>query len=108
MACAAPGGGVAGGGDDPNDRFDPPKTPRMVLKDDACDDELSPDTEDNVAEQTDGIFRNFVFNMQTLGRRGAGRVGGATPGDVDGAVGGDDTPSVSLPELTAFADQPMS
>jgi len=105
------GGGYDGGGsrrEDPDDPFDPPKTPLMVLRDNpGGEDELSPDTENNVVEQTDGIFRNFVFYMQTLGRRGwMGR--GWASSDSDGADGdGVDVP-LNLPELTAFVDQPLS
>lgn len=77
--------------DDPNDPFDPPKTPRMVLKADAPD-ELSPDTEQNVADQTDSVFRNFVYQMNAFDR--------------SSQEAADDTPS--LPELTAFADSPFS
>lgn len=76
---------------DPNDPFEPPRTPRMVLKDDAREDELSPDTEDNVVEQTDGIFRNFVYHLYTIDRT---------------RPEADDSPS--LPELVAFADQPLA
>lgn len=76
--------------DDPNDPFDPPKTPHMVLKEDAPN-ELSPDTEENVAQQTDSVFRNFVYHMNALDRSGQDA---------------DDTPA--LPELTAFADSPFS
>ena len=78
---------------DPDDPFDPPKTPRMLLKEDARE-ELSPDTEDNVAEQTDGIFRNFVYHMHTMERRD----------------GDDNSPEETTdhPELTAFPDQPMA
>ena len=84
MACPGP--------NDPGDPFTPPKTPRMVLKDDA-QSQLSPDTEDNVGEQTDGVFRNFVYHMTTMhNSRG----------------GGDDQGSSAMPELTAFADQPYS
>ena len=75
---------------DPNDPFDPPKTPRMVLKDkDSV--ELSPDTEENVGEQTDGIFRNFVYQMYNINRE---------------EQDADDTPN--LPELTAFTDEPLA
>lgn len=88
MACLDP--------NDPDDPFDPPKTPRMVLKEDASE-ALSPDTEDNVSEQTDGIFRNFVYHMHSIDRGAGGGGGGG---------GGDDSPS--LPELTAFADQPLA
>lgn len=63
----------------------------MVLKDGAREDELSPDTEDNVAEQTDGIFRNFVYHLYTIDRS---------------RPDADDSPS--LPELVAFADQPLA
>ena len=86
MACANPGGG-----DDPNDPYDPPKTPRMVLKDSDSGEELTPDTEQNVAEETDSVFRNFVVNMLNNER------------DQHAA---DDTPS--LPELTAFTDNPLA
>ena len=88
MACAP------GDPNDPNDpfnKFDPPKTPRFVLKDEESE-ELSPDTEENVAEQTDGIFRNFVYHMHNQAR--------------DSQESGDDTPS--LPELTAFTDPPLA
>ena len=76
---------------DPNDPFDPPRTPRLVLKPCEVDEELNPDSEDNVIEQTDGIFRNFVCQMFNQGRAGQEA---------------DDTPS--LPELTAFADEPFA
>ena len=57
MACR-------GDPNDPNEPFEPPRTPKMVLKDGSVE-ELAPDTEDNVAHQTDRIFRNFVFHMHT-------------------------------------------
>jgi len=64
-----------------------------MLKDDARSEQLTPDTEDNVSEQTDGVFRNFVYHMTTMhSSRG----------------GGDDQESGDMPELTAFADQPYS
>jgi len=85
MACPGP--------NDPGDPFTPPKTPRMVLKDDAQSQQLSPDTEDNVSEQTDGVFRNFVYHMTTM-RSSRG--------------GGDAQDNGDMPELTAFADQPYS
>lgn len=72
------------------DRFDPPKTPRVVLKP-CAEDELPPDTEENVIQQTDRIFRNFVVSMQALDR---------------GSEGADDTPS--CPEITAFSDPPLA
>jgi len=85
MACPGP--------NDPGDPFTPPKTPRMVLKDDARSEQLTPDTEDNVSEQTDAVFRNFVYYMTTMrNSRGAG----------------DAEDSGNMPELTAFADQPYS
>ena len=85
MACPGP--------NDPGDPFTPPKTPRMVLKDDARSEQLTPDTEDNVGEQTDAVFRNFVYHMTTMhSSRGAG----------DAQDNGD------MPELTAFADQPYT
>ena len=73
-------------GKDPNDKFDPPKTPRVVLATDPSQT-LNPDTEENVIEETDGIFRNFVYQMQTIEH---------SNGEPD------DTPSFS--ELTAFPD----
>ena len=82
-----------GGGDgpnDPSDRFDPPKTPRLVMVE-GGEKALHPDTEDNVAEQTDGIFRNFVHQMYDLERMG---------GEAD------NTPN--MPEITAFPDQPLA
>ncbi len=63
----------------------------MVLKDKDSVEELTPDTEENVAEQTDGIFRNFVYQMYTTERS-----------DQEA----DDTPS--LPEITAFTDEPFA
>jgi len=86
MACPGP--------NDPGDPFTPPKTPRMVLKDDARSEELTPDTEDNVNEQTDGVFRNFVYHMTTMRSSRGG--------------GGDAPDNGDMPELTAFADQPYS
>lgn len=86
MACARdpndPGG---------EDAFETPKTPRMVLRDDEAGEELTPDTEQNVAEETDSVFRNFVYHMINNHRS-----------DQDA----DDTPS--LPELTAFNDPPFA
>lgn len=75
---------------DPNDPFDPPRTPHMILKDEHSED-LTPDTEQNVCEQTDGVFRNFVYQMFTNNRS---------------EQEADDTPS--LPELTAFTDEPLA
>ena len=50
---------------DDNDYYDdPPKTPALKLKDEEATP-LTPDTEDHVAEQTDGVFRNFVYLMHT-------------------------------------------
>ena len=83
MACPGPS--------DPSDPFIPPKTPRMFLKDDGRSGQLSPDTEDNVADQTDGVFRNFVYHMTVMR---------------NGVSGADDAPD--FPELTAFADNPYS
>ena len=94
MANLYPSGGASGGGggngDNPDDPGDPPRTPRLKLKEEDLTP-LSPDTEENVAEQTDGVFRNFVFNMYTNERS-----------EQDGP---DDTPD--MPELTAFPDEPL-
>ena len=76
---------------DPNDPFDPPRTPRMVLKPSDTGEAMDPDTEENVSEQTDGIFRNFVCAMFNQDRNTQEE---------------DDTPN--LPELTAFADEPLA
>ncbi len=84
------GGATGGAGDNPDDPGDPPRTPRLKLREDDLTP-LSPDTEDNVAEQTDAVFRNFVFNMYTNERA-----------EQDGP---DDTPD--MPELTAFPDEPL-
>jgi len=83
------------GSDDPNDRKNLPKIPpMMVLKDDGkVSQELRPDTVENVARQTDDIFRNFVHWMYTLYRTRQGR-------------DADDTPS--LPEITAFNENPLA
>lgn len=75
------------GGDDPGDG-DPPRTPRLVPIDDAKP--LTPDTEENVAEQTDGVFRNFVYRMYNNERC---------------EQEADDTPNA--PELTTFTDEPL-
>lgn len=72
------------------DRFDPPKTPSVVIKPSA-EGELKPDTEDNVIRETDSIFRNFVVNMQTIERN---------------SEGADNTPN--CPEITAFVDPPLA
>ena len=87
MACANPGDDP----NDPNDPFDPPKTPRMVLKDSDSGEELTPDTEQNVGEETDAVFRNFVYHMINNQRS---------------EQEADDTPN--FPELTAFPDQPLA
>jgi len=81
------------GSDDPNDWNKLPKTPKMELKDDGTASELRPDTVENVAQQTDDIFRNFVHWMYTLYRSRQGR-------------DADDTPS--LPEITAFNENPLA
>ena len=85
---------AAGGGDDPgDDQFDPPRTPRLVLKGDAAaSDELTPDTEENVTSQTDGVFRHFVYQLHAIDRT-----------DLQDA---DDTPTV--PELSSFGESPLS
>lgn len=82
---------TAGGNnpDDPNDPGDPPRTPRLKLKDEA-EGPLSPDTEEHVAEQTDGVFRNFVYQMYVTHQSNQDA---------------DDTPN--MPELTAFPDEPL-
>jgi len=86
---ATAGGG--GGGDD--DQFEPPRTPHLVLKEDAAaGGELSPDTEDNVASQTDGVFRHFVYQLRAIDRT-----------ELQDA---DDTPTV--PELSSFGESPLS
>lgn len=79
---AAAGGG--GGGDD--DQFEPPRTPHLVLKE--YGGELTPDTE-NVASQTDGVFRHFVYQLRAIDLHDA-----------------DDTPTV--PELSSFGESPLS
>ena len=87
MAAAA---GGAGGDDDP---FEPPRTPHLVLKTDAtAGDELTPDTEENVTSQTDGVFRHFVYQLHAIDRT-----------DMPGA---DDTPTV--PELSSLGESPLS
>ena len=87
---ADPPGGGGGGGEDPSyPGGDPPRTPRLKLKDEA-EGPLSPDTEEHVAEQTDGVFRNFVYQMYTRAQS---------------QQDADDTPN--MPELTAFPDEPL-
>lgn len=84
---------AAGGGDDQgDDQFDPPRTPHLVLKDAAAGDELTPDTEENVASQTDGVFRHFVYQLHAIDR--------TEQQDAD------DTPTV--PELSSFGESPLS
>ena len=90
MASANPGGG-AGDGSGDGDGFNPPKTPRFVLKDSGDSEELSPDTVENVADETDSVFRTFVHQMLNNERDNQNP---------------DDTPS--LPELTAFPSNPLS
>jgi len=82
MASNAPNGG--------GDRFDPPKTPSVVMKS-SSEGALQPDTEENVIRETDSIFRNFVVNMQTIERN---------------SEGADNTPN--CPEITAFVDPPFA
>jgi len=87
MAAAA-----GGGGDD--DQWEPPRTPHLVLKDGGGGGgeagELTPDTEDNVASQTDGVFRHFVYQLRAMQQHDD-----------------DDTPAV--PELSAFdGESPLS
>lgn len=85
---------AAGGADDPgDDPFDPPRTPHLVLKNDAAaGDELTPDTEENVTSQTDGVFRHFVYQLRAIDRT-----------DLNDD---DDTPTV--PELSSFGESPLS
>lgn len=80
MACQ-------GDPNDPNEPFESPHTPKMVLKEGAVAN-LQPDTEDHVASQTDSIFRQFVFHMHTTLR---------PDDDVDD--------SVNLPEIAPLEDQ---
>ena len=47
---------------DPNDPEKPPQTPRLVKKDES-EQPLEPDSEEHVAEQTEGVFRNFAYHM---------------------------------------------
>ena len=70
---------------------DPPRTPHLVLKDEDSEP-LTSDTEENVARQTDSIFRNFVYQMYTHTQE--------TTQDPD------NTPD--MPELTAFPDEPLA
>jgi len=92
LTMAAAGGG--GGGDNQgDDQFDPPRTPHLVLKEDAtAGGDLSPDTEENVTSQTDGVFRHFVYQLSVIDRA-----------DTQDA---DDTPTV--PELSPFGESPLS
>ena len=85
---------ASSGSDDPDDWNSLPRTPKMVLKDDGtASQELRPDTVENVERQTDDIFRNFVHWMYTLYRTRRGH-------------DADDTPS--LPEITAFNENPLA
>jgi len=85
---------AAGGGDDQgDDQFDPPRTPHLVLKDGtAAGEQLTPDTEENVRAQTDGVFRHFVYQLHSIDR--------TEQQDAD------DTPTV--PELSSFGESPLS
>jgi len=90
MATAGGGGGDGGGGEE--DQFEPPRTPRLVLKDDAAaGGELTPDTEDNVTAQTDGVFRHFVYQLHSI----------------DHTQPHDDTATVP-PELSPFGESQLS
>lgn len=53
---------------------------------------LTPDTEENVAQQTDSIFRNFVYQMYTCSQE--------TAQDLDNMP--------DMPELTAFPHEPLA
>ncbi len=78
------------GDNNEDDQEDPPRTPRLKLKDEDTEP-LCPDTEEHVMEQTDGIFRNFVYQMYTNCQ--------------ERDSGSDDTPD--MPELTAFPEEPF-
>ena len=62
-----------------------------MIKDPNDGEVLSPDTAENVADETDSVFRNFVHHMLNNERD---------------QQNPDDTPS--LPELTAFPSSPFS
>jgi hypothetical protein len=76
----------------PGDRgsdMTPPRTPKLVLKD-KDSSPLPPDTEDHVAEQTEGVFVTFVHQMFNHDRC---------------EQEADDTPNV--PELTQYPEHPF-
>ena len=77
----------------PDDHSDHRRDRRGCLKEEGTSDddpELSPDTEENVTEQTDEIFRNFVYHLYTLHR--------SSPDS--------DPDSPRLHEFTTFRDAP--
>lgn len=78
---------------DPNDPYIPPRTPHLKKIDDE-DEPLTPDTEEHVAEQTDAVFRNFVYQMHTHEQE-------------EQAQEGTDLVTPSMPELTAFPGEPL-
>jgi len=86
----------AGGGDE-DEQWEPPRTPRLVLKDDGDGGQLTPDTEDNVTAQTDGVFRHFVYQLHTIDHTQ----------QLHDAM--DDTlPAVVPPELSPFGESQLS
>jgi len=97
MAGAEASAGSGGGSSDDDPPFEPPRTPHLVLKTDAeAGDQLTPDTEENVTSQTDGVFRHFVYQLHSIDRTAAADTRDA-----------DDTPAV--PELSAFGgESPLS
>lgn len=58
----------SGSDPDPGDRLETPKTPTLVLREDAQDETLLPDTEENVSDQTDGVVRVFFQELRNRER----------------------------------------
>ena len=67
----------------------PPQSPRLV---DRGSSPLTPDTVENVASQTEGVFRNFAYQMYTNDTNLSQEMEATTP---------------ALPELTSFTEAPL-
>ncbi|XP_013421857.1 bcl-2 homologous antagonist/killer-like [Lingula anatina] len=91
MMASAGGSSGPGGEGGPFKRFPPPPSPKFVPRTDN-EEPLTPDTEDHVQEQTEGIFKNFIYQRLQDDQM-------KNPGDLE-------TPFV--PELTNFHDAPLS
>src|SRR6218665_2161740 len=58
----------SGSNNDPGDQLEMPKTPTLVLREDAHCETLQPDTEQNVCDETDGVVRVFFQELRNRER----------------------------------------